>query len=279
MFSRSASCAHIRMTLMRRLKDAVIECVTALLGDRNGLVLLQVMGGPAKGAWLSLNLRKGEAAFALGTHERVVTRRMADICNKGWVVWDCGTHVGYDTVIFARKTGPTGAVVGFEPDPENFRRTAHNLRLNKLTNASVVPFAVGGPAGVVEFVSSGNQTSHIHGTYVGERNNTAQTFHEAPGTVFVECISLNQALLEKAFPRPDLIKLDLEGAEGDALLHMDGLLAEVRPLLVIELHNHECAEALLRFSVAHRYDLTDLRTGRTLDGMPLAPHVLCTPKP
>jgi hypothetical protein len=74
----------------------------------------------------------------------------------------------------------------------------------------------------------------------------------------IECISLDQAVLERGLPKPHLIKLDIEGAEKDALEHAAYIFGRVRPLLLLELHNPECDLAAWSFSRHFGYELYSL---------------------
>jgi hypothetical protein len=74
-------------------------------------------------------------------------------------------------------------------------------------------------------------------------------------------MSLDQALLEKGLAKPNLIKMDIEGAEKDALRHAEHMFHRVRPLLVLELHNPECDRSAWDFSCRFRYELRSLDTG------------------
>ncbi len=76
----------------------------------------------------------------------------------------------------------------------------------------------------------------------------------------VEYSSLDQLLLEKGFSKPDLIKVDIEGAEKVALQHAAYVFGEVRPSL-LDFHNPECDHAAWDFSQRFGYDLTFLDTG------------------
>jgi hypothetical protein len=110
--------------------------------------------------------------------------------------------------------------------------------------------AIGAPLGEVEFLLSDGTNSHLPGGYVGERHlkKIWQERDARKTSIRIPCISLDQAHFVRHLPAPNLIKLDIEGAELHALKHGDRLFREVRPLLLLELHNPDCDAEAWEFS-------------------------------
>lgn len=235
------------------------------MGDENGRVLLPVLRGPAKGLRFRLDLQnRMETAYFLGTYESTIVKKIAHICQKGWTVWDCGTYLGFYTVLFAKLVGPEGRVVAFEPDPRNMLRTRENVALNKFNNVQFIHAAIGAPVGEIEFILSDNTNSHIPGSYVGATAEEYAKIERVDALIRVPCLSLDEAFLNRDIPRPQLIKLDIEGAEKEALQHAHRITSEAKPLIVLELHNPECDAAAWRFAQSVGYSLQSLTDGRVL---------------
>ena len=72
--------------------------------------------------------------LAYGTWEPVETSLLLDNLRPGDTVIDVGANVGYYTLLAARKVGPRGKVVAFEPDPESFSFLKRNVKANGFTN-------------------------------------------------------------------------------------------------------------------------------------------------
>lgn len=140
-------------------------------------------------------------------------------------VFDVGACVG----LYALHAALLGArAVAFEPDPAYRRRLVKNVRLNRLRRSvRIVPWAVSDRSGTVMLYSDG---------LVGR----SPTLERVPGRrgIPVATDSVDRAVAAGALPRPDVIKLDIEGAEILALRGMRETLA--RPdgprALFIELH-------------------------------------------
>ena len=237
--------------------------VTTLFGDQDKMVTLPVLSGPAKGLRIRADLVERKDAYFWGKYDRYILDQVLPFVQRGWTIWDCGSYIGYYTLVFARSVGPTGRVVAIELDSRNLTRTRENIAFNQLTNVQFVNAAIGATAGYVEFIVDDGTNSHLPGTYAGgpEMEDVWKARDQAKTRACVECMSLDQALLEKGLPQPDLIKVDIEGAEKDALRHAEHMFGQVRPLLLLELHNPECDRAAWDFSRRFCYELKDLDTG------------------
>lgn len=270
----------MRVPLRAVARDTAYSSITKFFGDRDGYVQVPVLRGPARGLRFRLHLEGGfvESAYFLGKYDLQILNRLAAIVEPGWTVWDCGTYLGFYTAFFARLVGSCGRVVGFEPDERNLRRTEEHMSLNGLTNVTLVNAAIGAPIGQTEFVRDVATNSHIPGCYIGVTREGYLRGHDQSVTVQVKCISLDQAYMETSIPSPDLIKLDIEGAESVALKYLQTLVADAHPLIVLELHNPECDEAAWEFALSTGYTLMDLQTGQSVERRAdVHGTVLCTP--
>lgn len=270
----------MRTALRTIARDTAYSSITTLFGDQDGYVWVPVLRGPARGLRFRLRLKGeySESAYLLGKYDPQILKRLATLVQPGWTVWDCGTYLGFYTAFFARLVGSGGRVVGFEPDERNLHRTEQHVNLNGLTNVTFVNAAIGAPVGYTEFVPDAATNSHIPGCYVGNTRGDYLQDREEDVTVQVRCISLDQAYAELGVPGPDLVKLDIEGAESVALEYAQNLIAGASPVIVLELHNPECDEAAWTFAGATGYRLTDLQTGRPVERRAdVHGTMLCTP--
>ncbi|HUJ73123.1 MAG TPA: FkbM family methyltransferase [Verrucomicrobiae bacterium] len=246
----------------RWLRTQAYRLLTDLVGDNDGRVLLPVLQGPAKGLRFRLDLvTKEESGYFLGHYDLRILRQVVQICRQGWCVWDCGGYLGFYTAFFARCVGSGGCVVVFEADPRNMARIKGNMALNGFDHIRFVDAAIGSPCGETDFILSDNTNSHIPGTYVGVTPEDYSRIEGVARIVRVSCLSLDQACFERRLPTPQLIKIDIDGAEKMALPHAEQLAREVKPLIVLELHNPECDAAAWEFAQRVGYTLRSLDTG------------------
>jgi FkbM family methyltransferase len=133
----------------------------------------------------------------------LVQNRPEDIIIDGGVGGNGEDGVGM-TLKFA-ETVAQGHVYAFEPDPVNYLE-AKNV-LDKIENVTLEPFGLWESTGYISFASSGrnNLGSHIiqHGS--------------DEGTCRIPVTTIDNFALEHCLQRLDVLKLDVEGAELQAL--------------------------------------------------------------
>lgn len=262
------------------MRSIVYKSLNAMYGDTDGLITLTTLRGPAKGLRFKLDFgRSIEPAYWLGSYDQNILFALSNIVQPGWVVWDCGIYLGYYTAFFARLVGANGQVVAFEPDPYNLARAKHNTALNGYSNVQFVHAAVGSPLEVVDFIVSKNSNSHLPNVYIGSDRQFYSSSERRDELIKVRSISLDEALADPEIPAPDLIKIDIEGAELNALRFVNSLVRTKRPLLVLELHNPECDSAAWEFAAHSDYELYSLdERKRIQDRSEVHGTLLCTPK-
>jgi len=266
--------------MKRLIKRALFRALTAIAGDSNGRVALPVLSGPARGLRFKLDLlQRMESAYAKGTYDKRILARLRTLCRPGWVAWDCGTYLGFYTVFLSRLVGPAGRVVAIEPDSRNMARTRENAGLNSCNNVTFLNAAIGGAVGRVEFIRTNNTNSHLPGMYVGASTSEYSRIVQEEEHTQVECFTLDSLLSLRGLPAPNLIKLDIEGAERDALGHAARMAADCQPLIVLELHNPECDAKAWEFARKSDYLLQNLETDtRPATRSEVFGTLLCTPR-
>jgi FkbM family methyltransferase len=125
---------------------------------------------------------------------------------------DIGAHVGYYTVLAARRVSPGGLVFAFEPSPRNYELLLANVWRNELTNVVCFPWAVSDHTGFVDL-------------FLDERNTGDNRLFQddrGPG-VRVRAVALDA--LPSIRPPIDVVKIDVQGAEEAAIEGMKHLLS------------------------------------------------------
>jgi FkbM family methyltransferase len=181
------------------------------------------------GQGLRFNVAASHSAFILGNHEPEVQEVLAKVLRPGMVYYDVGANVGFFAVIAARLLGPSGRVVCFEPLPENARQIEYNAQLNSFANVAVRCEALGGSNRTDVFNTSAEPTW-------GMLSTVGKPPEQALGQIPVQVRTLDSLCVPGGLPRPDLIQVDIEGAEAEFLDGARETLTACRPILVIELH-------------------------------------------
>ena len=198
-------------------------------------VVVEVAGGLARGLRLRVDLKR-EKYFWLGTHEMPVQRALQREVRPAMTVYDVGAHLGFFTLALARLVGPQGRVLAFEPLPANVLLLRENLAMNPAVSANVqvIEAAVAGESARTRLFAAASSTM--------ARITTPTADHV--GTHEVETLTLDELVFARGAPPPQVVKMDIEGAEGLALAGARRLLGEVAPLLLIEVHGEEAARAV-----------------------------------
>ncbi len=200
----------------------------------------------------------------LGSYECSKRRILETLIRPGHVVYDVGANVGFYTLLSSVLVGPSGHVVAFEPLPRNLAYLRRHIELNRLGNCTVLPLGVARRSG----------RSRFH-----EGTNPSTGSLAATGGLEVSVCSLDELLTASAIPKPDIIKMDIEGGEADALRGSIRLLADCRPLVLLATHGakpHADCLALLR-ELGYKLKSIDSRTVEATDELlaaaePLTPN-------
>ncbi len=165
------------------------------------------------------------------------------LVQAGTRVWDVGANVGLFTVLAAMRAGAEGRVLAVEADPWLVANCLQRTRADLPTHCAQVDvacFAIADQRGTARFaIATRGRASNALGGLGGTQMGGVRE------ELIVAVTTLDE-LLDATFA-PDVVKLDVEGAEGLALAGARRLLQEVRPSLVIECtHGREQAARILR---------------------------------
>ncbi len=150
--------------------------------------------------------------LVLDRYEPETTRLFHRLLQPGMTVVDIGAHGGYFSLIGASRVGAAGKVYAFEPYPASFEELQRNIDLNGYKNIQAVRKAVSDRTGVHKLLVN-PKGSDRHSLYAGE----SSWERNSPE---VETTRLDDFLEGCKWPRVDLIKMDIEGAEPAALAGM-----------------------------------------------------------
>ncbi|RXG85989.1 FkbM family methyltransferase [Bradyrhizobium vignae] len=205
-------------------------------------------------------LRPGIAGFDL-----LLLEWAAEFVQLRSKVWDIGANVGVFTFAaagFARK----GAVLALEPDPFLAHTLVRSCSLptNSSFNVEVLAAAISSELGVATLeIARGGRASNALSQFAGDRSQ----FKGREATVNVPTLTLDW-LLDR-FGRPDLVKIDVEGAECAVLAGAEALLSAARPKIIIETDENSKNE-VTSILQRHNYALYDAESGAPRTEVPCA---------
>lgn len=156
---------------------------------------------------------------------------------EGGTILDVGAHIGYYTLLFAKRTGERGRVYAFEPSTKTRARLLENISLNDFANITTVEAAASDAAGTATINLAGGSNT----------GSTSLHFDSgAVGTEQVETIIIDDYLERHGIDEIDLIKIDVEGHELHVLQGMRRTLkvpADKAPELFVEVNENTLQSA------------------------------------
>lgn len=134
--------------------------------------------------------------------------------SKAFVFLDCGANIGLYS-LFARDEascqGKSFRGLAIEPDPENQKRLAFNLAASSANDVALAPYAVGQTTGSVQFISAVGNRGEARVLEQDEIDSASECLVEVPMR------PLSDLVIEQQFDHIDIMKIDIEGHEMQAL--------------------------------------------------------------
>jgi len=155
-----------------------------------------------------------------------------EACRGKTCVIDIGAHIGLVALPAASVVAAMGRVVCFEPAEANRRLLVEHAALNSLANVEVVPWLVGAEVrDAVPFYEMDEPTG-MNTLVVRESGGYGRTTRRQ--------VTLDAFCAERGL-RPDVVKIDVEGAELGVLRGAGQTIRRARPVIFLSVHPREIA--------------------------------------
>jgi FkbM family methyltransferase len=160
--------------------------------------------------------------FGIATEPR---DKLYALASKGDTVLDVGANIGECALNFARRVGPEGRVLAFEPGPGTRAKLQRNIDLNPSTkNIEIVALGLGDEEATLQL--SAPSPHNRGGNRILER--------PVGEHVAVRVVRLDDFVAERGLTRLDVLKIDVEGFEVRVLRGAARTLERFHPKLFIE---------------------------------------------
>lgn len=201
--------------------------------------------GNLSGITLNMDPEYAKHIFDDGNTDREMMNSIESLSPAGKTIFDVGAFIASSSLVFAKYVGEKGTVISFEPNPYNLVKMRKNLSLNPELSKiiEVHDIALADEEGKMQMVlsdevdngpSSTSRLDYSHSTIRNE--DLPSSFKKAEVSV-----STLDLFVKKYKAVPDIIKVDIEGAEDKFLLGAKNTIATHKPVLYIEIHSEFCA--------------------------------------
>ena len=156
-----------------------------------------------------------------GAHEPDTTALPKSLVRDGDTVLDIGAHIGYFTLLMAGLAGDSGRVIAFEAHPDNAALLRKTIAESGYNNV------------VIENKAATSRTGSLYPIpdRAGTVDHRTIDVFEDRGRIGVEGVALDDYF--PAHAKVDVIKMDIQGAEGHALVGMQRVIARQDRLALI----------------------------------------------
>ena len=200
--------------ILKAIKNTIVSLIPTGLK-------IPVLSGPLKGRKWIAGAAAGHGKGLSVVMNRAEPEQLAlalSLLPEDGIVFDIGANVGLYSLLLANKAK---RVFAFEPFPRNIEYLSRIIALNNLQNVTIVPCAISDRTDLFSF-ESGDNCALGHLSEAGDQP-----------VVAVSC----DVFIEKFKSIPDLIKIDVEGAEVSVLQGARIILTEKKPTILLSIHS------------------------------------------
>jgi len=173
-------------------------------------------------------MRTHNDEYVAGSYEKPIQEALAKHLKAGMVFYDVGANDGFFSLLGAGLVGPSGKVVAFEPHPQTARCCRAQMAAYCLENVTVVVAAASDKIGIHQFSD-------------GEYSVMASLTDAPPSSTVITVATTTLDHEITKHPAPDVLKIDIEGAEIGALRGAAALISKKKPIFLVEVHSRELA--------------------------------------
>jgi FkbM family methyltransferase len=221
---------------MSALRSLAKSCIVRFLGSDSKP--RKIVRGLGSGYQICISPAEN-LGYLIGTHEPHLQRAIRDYVSPGDTVYDIGANIGYVSLSLAKRVGPRGAVIAFEPLPRNVDLLRKNIEVNKLENILLLDVAASEGCGEAVIRIAQNPAT---ASMLWHRNDPSAT------ELVIRTVAIDDLVTRHEIGQPRFVKIDVEGAEAYVLHGMRRTIAASKPILFIECSEsgREAAWILLR---------------------------------
>lgn len=165
---------------------------------------------------------------SFGDRHNAGFRKWLETCKRAKVVFDVGAHIGLYAIPASSVISQGGIVYAFEPSAINRKYFEKHLKYNRISNIVLLPYLVGDEVNKMQAFYESRVVDPANS--VNPKKNIARY-----SKVFREQVTLDN-FTEESKVKPDVIKIDVEGAEYNVLKGANELIRKYSPVIFLSAH-------------------------------------------
>lgn len=202
-----------------------------------------ILSGKLKGKkWI---IDSGVHRYWLGTYELEKQDKFSQMVSSENIVFDIGANVGFYSLLASILVGDQGRVISFEPVKRNINYLRQHLEINKIDNVTVIEAAVSDMNGLAMFDPS----------FEASMGHFSET-----GTERVQTVSIDSLIEQNQLPFPQVMKIDIEGAEVLALIGAQNTINNNHPIIFLATHGEIVHRSACDLLISWGYSLIPIDT-------------------
>lgn len=203
---------------------------------------IPILSGPARGLWWK-NTSQTLNGYWLGTYEVAVQQALAKLLQPGDTFWDVGAQSGFFSLLASKRVGPDGKVYSLEPLPQNCQTLQQQRQLNQFPQWELLEAAL---------------WNHCDGIVLEESNAFTSTAKELTKQNSATTPSVSLQKLSEIWQAPNVVKVDIEGAEATAFHSLPASLLPDTTSYILEIHGAEAGSIMDQYARQNQLAWYDL---------------------
>ncbi|MFD2967725.1 FkbM family methyltransferase [Sphingobacterium bambusae] len=195
--------------LLNRISVFQEKCFQQLFGSSAKGILFDTHNGALISNPLDTEINRSLGFY--GQYDMGKINFLKRLVKDDFNIYFLGAHIGTLLIPLSKVVN---SVVGFEANPATFEYLKSNLNLNKVSNASIYNLGVYDKQGTTLFYQNKANTG---GSKIKPHNDHFIYNYDKPTETMVQTICLDDFVVNTGLPYPDMMIVDIEGAEYAAL--------------------------------------------------------------
>lgn len=170
-----------------------------------------------------------------------------ELVKNSEVIFDIGSNTGIFS-LSAAAVNPICKIFAFEPINYNYEFLLKTSKKNRFTNIFIEPHAVSDSSGKTEIIVEKGVVNYMNSLSLDRLKDNTESIE-------IDTIRLDKFIKSNCISKVDLLKIDIEGHEINALEGMGSFIDDYKPKIIIEIIDELESRKIIDFAKTHKYNI------------------------